>query len=48
LRIHRAFFIYNPYSIVNERSIAEIDAERNHLIALTVDSREQTPAVWWS
>ena len=23
------FFIYNPYSIVNERSIAKIDAERN-------------------
>ena len=22
-------FIYNPYSIVNERSIAKIDAERN-------------------
>jgi hypothetical protein len=24
-----AFFIYNPYSIVNERPIAKIDAERN-------------------
>jgi len=23
-------FIYNPYSIVNERWIAKIDAERNH------------------
>jgi len=24
-------FIYNPYSIVNERWIAKIDAERNRL-----------------
>src|SRR5437016_11594524 len=40
IRIHRAFFIYNPYSIVNERPIAKIDAERNRLIALTVDARE--------
>src|SRR5436305_5072025 len=27
IRIHHAFFIYNPYSIVNELPIAKIDAE---------------------
>src|SRR5437764_12927014 len=32
-------FIYNPYSIVNERWIAKIDAERNLMIVLTADTR---------
>ena len=32
-------FIYNPYSIVNERWIAKIDAERNHSIVSTADTR---------
>jgi len=30
---------YNPYSIVKELPIAKIDAELNHLMALTADSR---------
>jgi hypothetical protein len=28
-RIHHAFFIYNPYSIVNELTIAKTGAELN-------------------
>jgi hypothetical protein len=32
-------FIYNPYSIVNERWIAKIDAERNPSIVSTADTR---------
>ena len=33
-------FNYNPYSIVNERPIAKIDAACNHGIALSVDARD--------
>src|SRR3979409_2336385 len=32
-------FIYNPYSIVNERWIAKIGVERDHSIVLTADAR---------
>ena len=47
-RIHHAFFIYNPYSIVNERTIAKTGAELNRSrLTLTADSRGLFSAAWW-
>jgi hypothetical protein len=39
IRIHHAFFIYNPYSIVKELPIAKIGAELRLSTVLTADSR---------
>ncbi len=46
-RIHHAFFIYNPYSIVNELTIAKTGAELNRdRLTLTADSRGLFSAAW--